>query len=214
MRENMENKGQENTLLLEMTKKEFLVKNRCAIHAVSAKLEMIDAELSMKQERMVINSVTSRIKQPESAKAKLIKKGYDVTFQNAVEKLNDIAGIRVVCTYLDDIYAIASMLKKHEDITVLKEKDYIKHTKESGYRSLHLVVQVPIYFNNEKQNVRVEVQLRTVAMDFWAGLDHQLHYKKPNKEVALIGSELRKYAEVIREVDEKMLKLRHEIEAI
>ena len=210
----MKNKKQENILLAEMTNKEFLVKNRCAIHAVEAKLEMIDAELSMKEGRMIINSVTSRIKQPESAKAKLIKKGYNVTFQNAVEKLNDIAGIRVVCTYLDDIYAISSMLKKHNDIIVLKEKDYIKNTKVSGYRSLHLIVQVPIYFHDANQNIRVEVQLRTVAMDFWAGLDHQLRYKKSKKETALIGSELKKYAEIIKEVDEKMLKLRHEIEAI
>lgn len=198
----------------QMNNPEFIMKSRCAIYAVQSKLEIINEELWAIENRNSITNIESRIKQPESICAKLMKKGCDVNFENAYSKLNDIIGVRGICAFMDDIYHIADELKERKDLTVLKEKDYIKNPKPSGYRSLHLILEVPIYYAGDCHGIRVELQLRTTAMDFWAGLDHQLRYKKKNKESEWIGGELKKCAWMIREVDERMQQLRNEINAI
>lgn len=128
--------------------------------------------------------------------------------------LDDIAGVRVICSFVDDIYEISRMLERQDDVTIIAIKDYIKAPKENGYRSYHMIVEVPVFFSNSKKNIRVEVQIRTIAMDFWASLDHQLKYKKQldAQEAAEIGAELKKCADVIAETDCKMLSIRQKIE--
>ena len=128
--------------------------------------------------------------------------------------LDDIAGVRVICSFVDDIYEISRMLERQDDVTIIAIKDYIKAPKENGYRSYHMIVEVPVFFSSSKKNIRVEVQIRTIAMDFWASLDHQLKYKKQldAQEAAEIGAELKKCADVISETDCKMLSIRQKIE--
>ena len=135
-------------------------------------------------------------------------------FQMAMMNLDDIAGIRVVCSFVDDIYAVANMLVSQDDITVITIKDYIKHPKPNGYRSYHLIIEIPVFFSEEKKNLRVEVQIRTIAMDFWASLDHQLKYKKDIGDVSdQISEELRQCAETIAATDQRMLNIRRSIES-
>ena len=144
----------------------FLLKKEWLIQNVEFKLKMIDLELSEKYQRTVMQKVEHRIKKPESIARKLVKKGYKVSFENASAKLNDIVGIRVVCLYSDDVYKIAELMKKQKDFTLIKEKDYIKNPKKSGYQSLHLIMDVPLTYQTTTECQRVELQIRTVAMDF------------------------------------------------
>ena len=131
-----------------------------------------------------------------------------------MEKINDIIGVRGVCSFEDDVYRVAEVLSTHQDLKIIKRKDYIQQPKNSGYRSLHLIVEIPIYFQGEMQWIRAEIQLRTTAMDFWAGVDHQLRYKKGKKEAVLIGKELKEYSQAVAELDRKMVELRKRIDAI
>lgn len=192
----------------------FLVKSRCAVSLLTAKLQIANEELSLKLGRNVLLSVSSRIKSAESIKEKCRKKGYSLCDAHAFEKINDIIGVRAVCSYEDDIYRMTEALCAHRDLRVIKKKDYIRYPKSSGYRSFHLIVEVPIYFQREICWIRAEIQLRTTAMDFWAGVDHELRYKKGKKEAILIGKELKEYSLVVAELDEKMVELRRQIEAI
>ena len=130
-----------------------------------------------------------------------------------VNKLEDVAGIRIICSFLDDIYAVAEMLVRQDDIRVLAVKDYIKNPKPNGYRSYHMIVEIPVFFSDMKKPMRVEVQIRTIAMDFWASLDHQLKYKKEIADDPEITAELKQCADVIAQTDEKMLAIRKKIEA-
>ena len=132
--------------------------------------------------------------------------------ENIEDKLNDVAGIRVICSFVEDIYYLASMLSAQDDLTVLQVKDYIKNPKENGYRSLHLIIQTPIFLSDQKKNMRVEVQFRTIAMDFWASVDHKLKYKKNVKNPEMIAGELRKCADIISSVDQRMQEIRTMIE--
>ncbi len=144
----------------------------------------------------------------------MTRRGLPVSLESMVDNLDDVAGIRVICSFVDDIYAVANMLVSQDDITVVAIKDYIKHPKPNGYRSYHLIIEVPVFFSEEKKNMRVEVQIRTIAMDFWASLDHQLKYKKDMGDAAdLISEELRQCAEVIAETDQRMLQIRKNIES-
>lgn len=192
----------------------FLVKSECAISMVNTKLQIIDAELSMRYGRKVIHSKSSRIKSYESIISKLRHKGLKEEVSVIEERVNDLVGVRAVCTYTDDLYQIADMLCSQKDIRLLKKKDYIQKPKSSGYRSLHLIIEVPVRFQEGKQWVKVEVQLRTAAMDYWAELDYQLQYKKENREAKIIGEELKEYANAIEQIDSKVLELRKRIEAI
>lgn len=175
---------------------------------------MINTELSKKKGRTVVNQITSRIKSAESVYSKLVRKGYDTDFQTAVEKLYDLVGVRVVCPFEDEVYEVANLLKAQGDVVVVKEKDYIKEPKKNGYKSLHLLLEIPIYFAEGSQKQMVEVQFRTVAMDYWSVLDYQLFYKKKIDSSDEIAEELKKYAEDIAKLDARMLKLRNKIEKI
>lgn len=190
----------------------FLLKKNWAIKEVEFKLEMIDMELSTEYKRIVMQKIEHRIKKPESIARKLVKKGYNVSFKNAMEKLNDIVGIRVVCLYSDDVYKIAELLKQQKDLILIKEKDYIKTPKKSGYQSLHLIMDVPIIYKEITEYHRVEIQVRTVAMDFWAAVDNQICYKKSPDEVKKAEEELKNYSNVISKMDQQMLELRKKVE--
>lgn len=205
----------ENILLQEYLQDEdFIVKSECAISMLKTKLQIIDADLGMRYHRKVIHSKTSRIKSYDSIVSKLKRKELPEDVETVKAKINDLIGVRAVCTYTDDLYEIVKMLYAQEDVKVIREKDYIKSPKKSGYRSLHLILEIPICFQAETQWVKIELQLRTAAMDYWAGLDYQLQYKKENKEARRISEELKEYANAIEEIDRKVLELRKRIEAI
>lgn len=183
-----------------------------AIDVIQAKLKMMNADLTEQNHRQVIRSMSSRIKRTDSIIKKLIKKERDITFETAVSTLNDIAGIRVVCYFCDDIYQIADALRRQSDIWVLKEKDYVKNPKKSGYQSIHLIMGVPVTYNDRTDEVRVEIQIRSFAMDYWAELDTQMCYKKSAGQIENVEREIKDYSDVIAKVDNKMLELRRQIE--
>lgn len=184
------------------------------IQEIMAKLQYINADLSQQLGRLVVRNVLFRIKSAESICKKLERKGYDISFESAIKNLNDIAGVRVVCFFCDDIYRISNAIKRQEDIRVIKEKDYVKKPKKSGYQSIHLIVDVPIVYNSETEYVRVEIQIRSFAMDYWAELDNQMCYKKSAGEIENIEREIRNYSDVMAEMDSKMLELRRKIEGM
>lgn len=192
----------------------YRLKSQCAIDILIAKLQMINAELSKQRGRTVVNQISSRIKSAESIYGKLVRKGFTPDFETAKEKLNDLIGIRVVCPFEDEVYEVANLLKAQGDIQIIKEKDYVKTPKTNGYKSLHLILELPIYFAEGSVKERVEVQFRTMAMDYWSVLDYQLFYKKEQKGSEEIAAELKKYAEDIARLDARMLKLRNKIEKI
>ena len=168
-------------------------------------------ELESEYDREIVSSITGRIKKAESIQRKLCKKGCTVNVETAVCKLHDIAGVRAACFFLDDVYALAKRLKENDKLHVLKEKNYIENPKNSGYKSLHLIVEMPLKEKMDIRYVKVEIQLRTLAMDFWADLDHRLCYKRECKEVSEIQNNLREYAEIISRVDGQMNRLLHRI---
>ena len=192
----------------------FKPKYECAIRILLAKLEVINAELSIELSRTVITGMSGRLKTWESIEKKAARKGYGKADEKALASICDIAGVRAVCAYMDDVYRVAKALQKHQDLRIVRIKDYLKMPKSSGYRSLHLIVEVPVYFQGELELVEAEVQLRTSAMDFWACLDHQLRYKRGKQEAGLIGEELREYSSVVADLDRKMVELRNRIAAI
>lgn len=175
-----------------------------AIEVVKTYLNIIDSEFSVKFQRNPIHNIESRLKSPQSIIGKLQKKDLPITTESARKNLLDIAGIRVTCCYINDIYAIADMLCRRDDFTVIKQKDYIKKPKPSGYRSYHLIVNVPVYLSSKKSYAPVEIQIRTIAMDFWASLEHQLKYKTSAAITPEISEELRDCAKRIAETDIQM----------
>ena len=191
---------------------ELMMQYRCALMEVQTKLNVLNAEFTMKNNRNPFESIKSRIKTPKSIIEKLQRKGYEISVKGIEENLADVAGIRVICSFPDDIYATAKMLTDQDDIRVIQVKDYIKHPKDNGYRSLHLIIGIPIFLSSEKKYVRVEVQFRTIAMDFWASLDHKLKYKKNVKNPELIAAELKKCADTISSVDLRMQEIRNMME--
>lgn len=183
-----------------------------AIDVIQARLRLVNADLTEWNHRQIIRSMSSRIKSVESICKKLVKKEREVTFENAVTTLNDIAGIRVVCYFCDDIYQIAAALRSQCDFRVIKEKDYVQNPKKSGYQSIHLIVGVPVTYNKKTREVRVEVQIRSFAMDYWAELDTQMCYKKDAGQILNVERETKGYSDLIAKVDNKMLELRRRIE--
>lgn len=186
----------------------------CAIKEIRSKLEILDYEFKIKRKRNPIEYIKSRVKKPKSIMNKLYRKNLELSFTSARKNLNDIAGIRVTCSFVSDIYEIADMLKNQEDITLIEENDYIKNPKANGYRSLHMVLEIPVFFSDHIERVRVEVQIRTIAMDFWASLEHKLHYKKGEKVPTYIKEELKQCAEVIAETDKKMQEIQRVVEEL
>ena len=191
-----------------------MMRYTCAIREVKTKLEVLNDELSVKNQRNPIEMIKSRVKKPKSIVEKLPRRGFEISLESMEKNLDDVAGIRIICSFLDDIYEVADMLIRQDDVKVIAVKDYIQNPKPNGYRSYHMIIEIPVFFSDSKKPIRVEVQIRTIAMDFWASLDHQLKYKKSfiddNGE---ISEELKQCAEVIAGTDMKMLEIRKKIEA-
>ncbi len=178
-----------------------------ALKIVEQKTNIIKYDYEYNEEYHSIDHVMSRIKSPESVLKKMKKDNKKCTYKNMIEDINDIAGIRIICPLKDDIYKIRDYIKEFNDLEVIKEKDFVKHPKESGYKSYHLIIKVPVLIGEEESKVKVEIQIRTLAMDFWASLEHKLKYK-PNGEVnERVSTELIRCAEDINLIDEKMVKL-------
>lgn len=193
---------------------DLMMMYRCTVREVRTKLEVLNDEFSVEYKRNPISFIKTRIKKPESILRKLNKLGYEFTAENIQAHLNDVAGIRVVCAFIDDIYTIAQLLASQDDITVLQIKDYIKNPKPNGYRSYHMIVEIPIFFSKGKTPMRAEIQIRTNGMDFWATLEHQLRYKKGIEEMEgyeEISNELTKTALELISMDNEMQQIKNKI---
>ncbi len=191
----------------------LMIKYRAAVREVTTKLEVLNDELSSFAERNPIEGIQSRIKRPYSIAKKLKARGLPVAVESIQKNLNDVAGIRVICPFISDIYDVADMLLSQEDVLLIEKKDYIEKPKENGYRSLHLIVEIPIFLSKGKENMRVEIQIRTVAMDFWASLEHQIRYKKGLEEEQKISEGLKECADTIARTDLRMQELREMIKS-
>lgn len=183
---------------------------RCAIMEIETKFKVLSEQFSLKYDRNPIETIKSRLKSQDSILKKMGRKGIPVTLENMEREIDDIAGVRVICSFVEDVYMLADCLLQQDDITLLEKKDYIRYPKDSGYRSLHLIVQVPIFLQNEKRQMKVEVQIRTLAMDLWASQEHKLRYKKsiPEDEEESISNELAECAQILSSVDTRMQALR------
>lgn len=195
---------------------EMMMMYKCAIREVRTKAEVLNDEMSVRYHRNPISSITSRVKKPESITQKLMRKGLPFTVEAIMTNLSDVAGVRIICEFIDDIYTIAAMLAMQDDLKLIKIKDYIKYPKDNGYRSYHMIVEIPVFFSKGKTPMRVEIQIRTIAMDFWASLDHELKYKKninPEDE-EIIAAELLSCADRIAETDMIMQQIRMKLDAV
>ena len=182
-----------------------------AIREVRTKLEILDGEFRVRYARNPIHHIDSRLKSPASITEKLRRKGLPPTLEAAEANLNDIAGIRIVCNYLEDIYHVAELLTRQRDVELVSRRDYIENPKESGYRSLHLVIRIPVYLSSHTELVPVEVQIRTIAMDFWATLEHQLRYKSDQETTQMLRRRLQRCAEISAALDCEMQDIYREI---
>lgn len=195
--------------------KQLMSYYRCAIMEIETKFRVLDVQLSLNRENNPIESIKTRLKSPESIFEKLQRHNLPLTLSAIEDNLNDIAGVRVICSFPEDIYSLADALLRQDDITLIERKDYIQNPKPNGYRSLHLIVEVPIFLRNETRRMRVEVQLRTIAMDFWASLEHKLRYKKgleDSEDYQEISRQLKNCAEMSAMLDRLMENIRGQIE--
>ncbi len=204
------NKMQENFLPMER----LMAYYRCALMEVETKFRVLNEQFSLQYDRNPIESIKTRVKSMDSILEKIKRKNIPFSLESIEANLYDIAGVRVVCSFPEDIYLLADCLLSQDDITLIERKDYIKNPKPSGYRSLHLIIEVPIFLENEKRPMKVEVQFRTIAMDFWASLEHKLRYKKniPESEAEELAKELTECAKASAELDTKMEEIRDRIE--
>ena len=182
-----------------------------ALKEVGTKLEILNDEFQHVHQYNPIEYIKKRIKTPESIVKKLKRHGYEVSIDNMIDHVNDIAGIRIVCSFTSDIYLLVDMIGKQNDLTVISVKDYIKHPKESGYKSFHLLVTVPIFLSDRVIDTKVEIQIRTMAMDFWASLEHKIYYKFEGNAPEYISSDLKDCSEIVSMLDAKMLQLNEAI---
>lgn len=187
-----------------MPYRELMSYYRCAMMEVETKFNVLNEELSLMYDRNPIESVKSRLKSPESIVDKAVRKEIPLTPESIEENLYDIAGIRVICSFPGDIYMLADALLRQDDITLIERKDYIKSPKSNGYRSLHLIVELPIFLHNRTRRMKVEVQLRTMSMDWWASLEHKIRYKKNISDDGHIAEELLHCAEMGAALDQRM----------
>ena len=196
-----------------MPLKRLMAYYRCAIMEVETKFNVLNEEFSLEYDRNPIETIKTRLKSTESIIKKLVRRNFPLTVDSIEANLNDIAGVRVVCSFLEDIYLLADCLLQQDDVKLIQVKDYIKNPKPSGYRSLHLIIEIPIFLKDEKKDMRVEVQLRTIAMDFWASLDHKLSYKKdiPEEEAKLLRQELLECAQISADLDVRMGEIKNRI---
>lgn len=181
------------------------------IQQIRTKLDILNKEFQCSNDRNPIENIKSRIKAPDSIRKKLEKLGMPITLSNMTNYLYDIAGIRVICPFISDVYQVADMLLKQDDVELVKIKDYIKNPKENGYRSLHVIVKVDVFFSDQKRKVPVELQFRTIAMNFWASLEHQLRYKKDYEFTHEMQAELKECAELIANTDKRMQRLANQL---
>ena len=197
-----------------MPMNELMAYYHCAIMEVETKFNVLDEELSLQYDRNPIESIKSRLKSYESIIKKLKDRDLPFSLEAIQENIRDVAGVRVICSFPEDIYMLAECLLSQDDVKLIERKDYIKNPKKSGYRSLHLIIEVPIFLRNEKKSMKVEVQLRTIAMDFWASLEHKLRYKKniDPKENEMLGKELLECSEISAALDKRMEDIRNRIE--
>ena len=182
-----------------------------ALKEVGTKLDILNDEFVHIHKYNPIEYIKSRIKKPESIVKKLKRGGYEITIENMVNHVRDIAGIRIVCSFTSDIYRLAEMIGKQNDLTVISIKDYIKHPKESGYKSFHMLVTVPIFLSDRVVDTKVELQIRTIAMDFWASLEHKIYYKFEGHAPEYISRDLQECADIVSKLDAKMLQLNEAI---
>ena len=188
-----------------MQLQQMMMLYEAGIREIKTKLDILNDESRISGKPSPIDSIKSRIKTPRSIIGKLKRRGYPISLQSMMENLNDIGGIRVICPFIEDIYTVADMLMRQDDLTLIDRKDYIENPKPNGYRSLHVIVRIPVYFLDNKEPIPVEVQLRTIAMDFWASLEHDLKYKAVS-EVEGIDSydELKDCSRIIEDVEARM----------
>ncbi len=185
-----------------------------ALRQIETKMEILNDEFQHVHQYNPIEHIKSRMKTPESIVKKLRRHGYESTIDNMIEYVNDIAGIRIICSFTSDIYRIADMIREQKDIKVLAVKDYITYPKASGYKSYHMIVSIPVYLSDRIVDAKVEIQIRTVAMDFWASLEHKIHYKFEGDAPEHIQNELVECAKLVADLDGRMLALNEEILAI
>lgn len=190
---------------------QLIMMYNCAIREVQTKFEVLNDDLSVRNRRNPIEMIKTRIKRPESIAEKLARKGCELSVNSIIKNLNDVAGVRVICAFVDDIYEVAAMFLRQDDVSLIEVKDYIKNPKPNGYRSYHMIIEVPVFFADRKQLMRVEVQFRTIAMDFWASLEHQIKYKKSIENPDSIMGELKSCADIIAETDNRMMNIRKKI---
>ena len=192
--------------------KELLMMYTCALKEIRTRFEILDAEFSVQNRRNPINFINTRLKSSSSIIEKMKRNKVPMSIENIEENIDDVAGIRVICSYVDDIFLLAEALVSQKDIELILQKDYITNPKPNGYRSMHMIVRVPIHFENDIKYVKVEVQIRTIAMDFWATLEHELLYKNQTIDREEIAAELKECAEIITGADTKMLSIRKRVE--
>ena len=193
--------------------REIMQKYRAALREMVVRFEILDQDLNLKKNRTPIHHIESRLKAPESIIEKIGRYGKERTLENIEKYIMDIAGVRVICSYISDVYNLLDLLQRQDDLEIVTVKDYIANPKPNGYRSLHVIVRIPVYFLDAKQMVPVEIQLRTVAMDFWASLEHDLKYKAV-REIEGIDAygELKDCSRIIKEVEDRMQILARALE--
>ena len=184
---------------------------KCAMMEIETKFNVLNEEFSLQHDRNPISSIKGRLKSPGSIVNKIKRKGLPYNLETVTEHVHDVAGVRVCCSFIEDVYMLADALLHQDDVTLIERKDYIKNPKSNGYRSLHLIVEIPIFLANEKRTMKVEIQLRTIAMDFWASLEHQLRYKKDFEFTQAMADELLSCAELSAALDRKMDALRDQV---
>lgn len=191
---------------------QMMMEYQCAMEEIATKLKNLNEEFALLYDRNPFETIKTRIKRPASILEKMKRRGIPVTIDAMRRELSDIAGVRVICSFQEDIYALADLLLRQDDIQLLQKKDYIENPKPNGYRSLHLIVEVPIFLSSGKHMRKVEIQFRTIAMDFWASLDHKLRYKKNLRNGEVIAAQLKDCADAISRIDDKMQDILLQIE--
>lgn len=192
----------------------LMIYYECAVQEMTTKLEILDKEMGLIKPRNPINAIKSRIKSPESIILKLQNDGEPLTVENVSRCLNDVAGVRVICSYIDDIYLLADLISRQDDIRVLNTKDFISEPKPNGYRSYHMIVEIPVFLSTGKTFVKVEIQIRTIAMDFWASLEHEIRYKHDLEGIDYISKSLKECAQDIADTDQRMMDIRNRIRSL
>lgn len=190
-----------------MPYKELMAYYRCAMMEVETKFNVLNEELSLLYDRNPIETIKARLKSPESIVDKAVRKNIPLTVDSIEKNLHDIAGLRIICSFPSDIYMLADALLRQDDVTLIERKDYIQNPKPNGYRSLHLIIETPIFLHNQTRMMKVEVQFRTIAMDWWASLEHKIRYKKDLKDDEAVARELFSCAEMGAELDQRMERI-------